>query len=118
MVLIADGKHFAAHFRHTNENGRWSTFATVHVGPCYLKARPCETEPSVTGVAHCAPQDGFNKSTGRKIALARALKDVPRDTRRQLWASYFEHFKKPVEAKDVIATVEQFRDSLQGSQGR
>lgn len=91
MRLQADGKTFMAHFRHERENN--TTFCTVHVGPCYEKARPCGTEPAVTGVAHCSPHDSFCKASGRKLALARALKDVPREIRRQLWADYFAYYK-------------------------
>jgi hypothetical protein len=42
------------------------------------------------GYAWCHPQDQFCKKTGRKIALARALRDLPRWARKRIWEEYFK----------------------------
>lgn len=42
------------------------------------------------GWAWCDPNDNFNRNTGRKIALKRALENFDRDVRKQLWEAYFE----------------------------
>ena len=42
------------------------------------------------GVAHCSEQDAFVRKIGRKLALTRALKSMPREFRRQAWAAYLE----------------------------
>ena len=101
MILIdKSGRKYAAHFRHIqDEENRWATECTVHELPCSEQARPCNTEPHSTGVAKCARMDNFCKATGRKLALARALRPLPRSLRSELWANYFEHFKQPDEQK-------------------
>lgn len=42
------------------------------------------------GIAICSRQDNFNKSIGRKIALARALKSFDKETRTRFWSKYHE----------------------------
>lgn len=42
------------------------------------------------GFAFCHPNDPFVKAIGRKVALARAIKNLPRNIRRQIWKAYFE----------------------------
>lgn len=41
------------------------------------------------GEAYCHPTDQFNKAKGRKLALARAIKDFHRTKREQIWKAYF-----------------------------
>jgi hypothetical protein len=44
------------------------------------------------GEAVCSPQDQFNKNTGRKIALLRALDDTGstnKEVRKGFWDAYF-----------------------------
>ena len=45
----------------------------------------------VYGVSDCSVSDNFNKETGRKLALSRALKagNVPREARAAIWRAYF-----------------------------
>jgi hypothetical protein len=97
-MILSDrkGKKFAAHFRHVQDTEEhWKTECTVHELPCSEKARPCNTDPSSTGVAKCAATDNFCRATGRIIALTRALQPLPRSLRAQLWASYFSQNKIP-----------------------
>ena len=44
------------------------------------------------GFAKCVPQDQFSKAIGRRLTLARALKDagVPIEERIQIWHNYHE----------------------------
>jgi len=42
-----------------------------------------------SGSSLCSSRDNFCKETGRKIALARAIRDLPRDVRQLVWADYF-----------------------------
>lgn len=42
-----------------------------------------------SGSAACSPKDNFSKARGRKIALARALKQFPKDFRTAFWEAYF-----------------------------
>lgn len=40
------------------------------------------------GYSYCHPKDQFNKITGRKMALTRAIEDLPREERREIWEVY------------------------------
>ena len=42
------------------------------------------------GGAACSWQDRFTRKIGRKVALTRAIKDMPRDFRSQVWAAYLQ----------------------------
>ena len=42
------------------------------------------------GAAQCSEQDAFDRKIGRKLALTRALKSMPREFRRQACAAYLE----------------------------
>jgi len=44
------------------------------------------------GTTFCSAKDMFNRNTGRKIALGRALKEAgfDRETRKQFWSEYFK----------------------------
>jgi len=46
------------------------------------------------GAALCSLGDNFVKATGRKIALARALKPFSREDRKEVWDQYFATVKK------------------------
>lgn len=39
--------------------------------------------------AFCHPKDQYSKKIGRKVAFWRAIKELPRDIRREFWAEYF-----------------------------
>ena len=40
---------------------------------------------NAVGYTECSPKDNFNKKIGRKISLARALKDFPREFRTKIY---------------------------------
>lgn len=42
------------------------------------------------GTAECSAKDTPTKEKGRKVALARAIKDFPRDTRKMIWDLYLK----------------------------
>ncbi len=44
------------------------------------------------GSSICSKTDNFNKRTGRKIALSRAIKsaDLPKNFRKEIWDAYFK----------------------------
>lgn len=41
------------------------------------------------GYSYCNPLDQFNRVTGRKLALTRAIEEMPRDERKAIWDAYF-----------------------------
>lgn len=43
-----------------------------------------------TGKATCSPTDRFERAIGRKIALQRAIAELPRETRRSIWIQYHQ----------------------------
>ena len=92
MILedVEDRVQYNIHFHYFRADGYRITSCTIHRFPCLAKMRPCGTLPSGTGIATCSAKDEFRKSTGRKIALARAMAmlGVPRPRRVGLWASY------------------------------
>lgn len=65
-------------------------------------------ETNIKGIAHCSPKDRFEKSKGRKVALAKLLKqmhqffiegaepefNMTKDVRQRIWNCYFETHRK------------------------
>ena len=41
-----------------------------------------------SGISLCSIKDNFCKETGRKIALTRAIRKLPREVRQLVWAEY------------------------------
>jgi hypothetical protein len=46
------------------------------------------------GYAYCSVNDRFDKSTGRKVALNRALEGAKKDFRALIWKKYLEVSRK------------------------
>ena len=44
--------------------------------------------------ALCSYDDNFSRPVGRKLALTRAIKGLPRETRKEVWAEYWKRYKK------------------------
>lgn len=85
MILkLQDGNSIQLKFKHHQNRGRRST--VVH-GSHPLAGYEYATS---LGVAVCHPNDPFCRATGRKIALARAIKHLDREIRTQIWKAYFE----------------------------
>lgn len=48
-----------------------------------------DSEPIVhEGYALCSVKDTYNKETGRKVSLARAIQDLPKEVRTEIWGAY------------------------------
>ncbi|MGW8177819.1 MAG: hypothetical protein ACWGQW_03380 [bacterium] len=45
-------------------------------------------QASLTGMAFCSPVDNFDRDRGRKLALARALRGLPKRARKPVWDAY------------------------------
>jgi len=73
------------HFVH-NRKAR-GTVCWLHPQNC--STRPCENHLFM-GLALVHPNDQFCKRTGRKVALAKAMADLPRNYRKAIWDGYFE----------------------------
>lgn len=46
-------------------------------------------------VARCHPNDQYARKTGRKIALTRAIINLPKDVRTKIWLALFKKGMKP-----------------------
>ena len=103
MILHDDtDTEYCAHFFHGRHVRAGTgvpqyTQATLHRWPCERQERPCGTSWAVEGTAWCSPNDNFERSVGRKIALGRALHalGLSYERRKAIWDSYFERVGKP-----------------------
>lgn len=51
-----------------------------------------------SGMAHCTPTDIFSRDKGRKLSLARAIKNVPllsKEDKKMIWEAYRTMTTKP-----------------------
>lgn len=65
---------------------------------CHVVTDKDDPTGGMVGVAACNPKDNFCKNTGRKIALARAVKDYPKDVRTAVWDYYKNHYRYTVKS--------------------
>lgn len=54
-----------------------------------------EGETAFVGQAICNPRDQFCKAIGRKVALADAIRYLPKEKRKTIWKEYHSRFKVP-----------------------
>ena len=52
----------------------------------------CDDTEVAHGISLCSPKDNFDRNTGRKLALARALKELElsKEERLSVWMLYFK----------------------------
>jgi hypothetical protein len=90
-------KGIKVYFKHygLEDNIRWSKDKVSHT-QCFIEFQDLKNPKKILevriGYAWCSPKDNFNKETGRKLALKRAL-DTPKLTKEQrteIWKAYFE----------------------------
>ncbi len=77
MRFTIDGLEYKVSWGYATRGG------TVH---CAI--RNDDGPPVLYGWAICSERDRFTRKIGRKVALTRAIKDMPRDFRSQVWAAY------------------------------
>lgn len=76
------GESLRITFRHfTSEKDFPGTECLVYRGE--------EQVPTLEGRSFITGKDMFNKETGRKISLARAIHLLPREDRAKIWGAYF-----------------------------
>lgn len=70
---------------------------------CTVKIGEKERPRVLSGEAFCSVKDTFCKEKGRKISLSRAIKNLPRWQRREVWWAYFDRKEHPKEReKDYV----------------
>ena len=73
-------------------NGRNVETAYKGITYCHVEL---DGEVISTGVAYCGLADRFDKPTGRKISIGRAIKGLDEGFRKEVWDSYFKLARKP-----------------------
>ena len=94
MRITVNGTPHQVDFRHLHFMSTGRRYATQ----CWLDAvpRPKGEWLPPTGQALCSRKDTFRKATGRKVALARALKakGYHKAWRTAFWVAYFTQAKQ------------------------
>lgn len=81
MIVQVGNKRYAIKWHH--ERGAKGS-------SCTIEEMVGETRVFVgTGVALCSVKDQFCKETGRRVSLARAIKEFKRTERAQIWQAYW-----------------------------
>jgi len=92
IVYIDDNKYIVKFTKHPRPNDRaLDTNCKISV----LNTKGYEVR-TITGFAHHNPIDKYNKITGKKLALARALdrKVFTRSERCLFWEAFYKEFKR------------------------
>lgn len=90
LRVVVEGDLYSIYWEHNQEWWKWNvdnlpgTSCTIE----WCGGEPGWT-PVATGYSILHPSDRFDKEKGRKISLARALKNWPREKRKLIWESYF-----------------------------
>lgn len=93
MRLEIGDSVYHIHFRYGKYDARRETRSEIHTGECMdskFSSEICGVPYRGVGFAWCADQDEFVKAKGRKLALARAMKNLglPRAERQEIWFRY------------------------------
>jgi hypothetical protein len=91
-----DGSEVNVRFDHGSRVGKFiSGRLLIEEERRYTKARVIfpDNNAEFEGEAVCHPCDNFCKSTGRKLALTKAMKDFDRSLRTAIWAEYHARCK-------------------------
>jgi hypothetical protein len=74
------------------------TRALVHTGICVVgTSEPKHCVTGLKGEALCSKKDNFVKSVASRLALTRALEQVPREAREAIWKAYWLKVRRPKE---------------------
>ncbi len=85
ITVELDGKPVRISFKHARTPGGTLGSALGISAMTY-----CKFDDRIMGTALCSTLDNFNRNMGRKIALQRAIKDLPKDQRKLIWSAYHE----------------------------
>jgi len=85
--LATDSGELKVKFRHIRDDDPRSRAQT----DCYIFKDDVIEE---VGITFCSLSDNFSRAVGRKIALTRAVKNLPKDLRTKIWHEYFSKTRK------------------------
>lgn len=80
LTILGERWHFKFDHRRYTE--------ATHSGWTGVTITPSAGFPLI-GTALCSSEDNFNYAIGRKVAITRAIKRLPREVRAAIWAAYF-----------------------------
>lgn len=93
--VTVDGKRYRVIFAYAKvDDGRIATGAFI---------RNEENAVIHFSDAVCSKKDNFSKEKGRKLALARLVKDFPREVRAAFWKAYFEKASDKGRPRPVVS---------------
>ena len=92
MKINIDGRDYSFKFYHKNDGDPKPKLSTSEYKPVE-RATTCiifneAGEEVGSGTANVHPKDNFNKEKGRQIALARAISNMDKKYRTQIWKEY------------------------------
>jgi hypothetical protein len=77
------------------------TRALVHTGVCVVgTSEPKHCVTGLKGEALCSKKDNFVKAVASRLALTRALQQMPREAREAIWEAYWLRVRRPKERSD------------------
>jgi len=103
MVLKVGEVKWKLHFRtEIVQNALWDVVirCALHSGPCILSQKEpvhC-VNTALEGEAKCSKKDNFNRRVGNRLALTKALKNLPLVTRESIWRAYWQKVRRPKES--------------------
>ena len=93
MKIQFDNSEWKIFWKYRQESG--NNNGTTH---CIIIDTQFPDVELLEGKSDCSPRDIFCKSTGRKVSLSKAIKNLPKQQRRAIWNAYDEQIglvKKP-----------------------
>lgn len=96
MRFTKDGIEYRIYF-HYSRDSKKRRKVTAYIENCDVDTEDFFIPDVLGATATCCRGDQFVKETGRKIALAKALKDRDREFRKAAWEAYFARKKPNVE---------------------
>jgi hypothetical protein len=98
--VTVDGVELNVDFRHSRISGPPVTVCTLWT----------QTRPQVVrfryGIACCSSGDQFCRATGRKLALTRAVAELPKHVRKAIWDGYWRATARKINAFVTQGTKE------------
>jgi len=91
-MFTLNNKKFFVHYNVIG-NGRKQCRVTEVIVAELREKKEDELKVISTGTAQCSKLDNFAKETGRKIALARAIKNFSKEERTEIWDKYFSRME-------------------------
>lgn len=106
--------HLAFRFFHTKANRK-----RQRTTQCIVLRRQSGDTPTLlySGLAVCSKRDNFNKETGRKLALTRAIERLSREERAAIWSTYLDR-QNPLVTQRHLAAVQEFKQLTEATNVR